>query len=387
MFVRLLLACALVTSAQAQLPSIAICAADSQTCNVPDVQALLTATGRFQTVDLVDVMTATPLLTDLTAYDAVLVWSNQSFQSGINLGDVMADYVDAGGGVVVATFTNSTLTNNRFLAGRWLTGAYEVIQTQGGNQAGASTVGTVHLPGHPVMAGVSNITATTTFRPAGTTLANGSTLIAEWADGKILAAVGTNPHRVDIGLFPATGNCVTAYYDPAATDGILLFANALEYAADGGGVGSTFCDPAANNSTGVPARLTGSPSGAAGSGLHLDVDQGPPTSFGYFLIGTGASDPGTPISQGFLCLAVSAGNQFGRYNVVGGALNSVGQFDAGGVLQNVVGTSSTGSGFDVPAAIPSIGGVISAGQTWHFQAWFREAAGASNFSNGLSVTF
>ncbi|MEZ6021620.1 MAG: hypothetical protein R3F17_16475 [Planctomycetota bacterium] len=93
--------------------------------------------------------------------------------------------------------------------------------------------------------------------------------------------------------------------------------------------------------------------------MHLDVDQGPPTSFGYFLIGTGASDPGTPISQGVPCLAVSAGNQFGRYNVVGGALNSVGQFDAGGVLQNVVGTSSTGSGFDVPAAIPSIGGVIS----------------------------
>ncbi|MEZ6021619.1 MAG: hypothetical protein R3F17_16470 [Planctomycetota bacterium] len=52
---------------------------------------------------------------------------------------------------------------------------------------------------------MSNITATTTFRPAGTTLANGSTLIAEWADGKILAAVGTNPHRVDIGLYPRDG--------------------------------------------------------------------------------------------------------------------------------------------------------------------------------------
>jgi hypothetical protein len=31
-----------------------------------------------------------------------------------------------------------------------------------------------------------------------------------------------------------------------------------------------------------------------------------------------------------------------------------------------------------------------AGDTWHFQAWFRDtaaAAGSSNFTNGLSVTF
>jgi len=58
------------------------------------------------------------------------------------------------------------------------------------------------------------------------------------------------------------------------------------------------------------------------------------------------------------------------------------------VLQNQVGTSTVGSGFDVPATVPITGSpTISAGSTWHFQLWHREAAGASNFSNGLSVTF
>ncbi|MEZ5974086.1 MAG: hypothetical protein R3E96_04340 [Planctomycetota bacterium] len=51
----------------------------------------------------------------------------------------------------------------------------------------------------------------------------------------------------------------------------------------------------------------------------------------------------------------------------------MGLFDAGGVLQNQVGTSGTGSGYDVPTSIPISGaGSISAGQTWYFQLWHRE---------------
>lgn len=155
----------------------------------------------------------------------------------------------------------------------------------------------------------------------------------------------------------------------------------------GGGLGTPFCDPMDINSTGLPTRLTATGSMAAASGVHLDADQGPPTQFGYFLIGTGASDPGIVISNGRLCLSVTGGNVFGRYNATG-TLNSVSQFDAAGDLQNFVGTSSTGYGYDVPLTIPISGSPqIMAGETWHFQLWHREAAGASNFSNGLSITF
>ncbi|MCB9907988.1 MAG: hypothetical protein H6830_09745 [Planctomycetes bacterium] len=156
---------------------------------------------------------------------------------------------------------------------------------------------------------------------------------------------------------------------------------------DGGQVGTSFCDPANNNSTGVPTHLSASNSAAAPSGLHLEATNGPTNQFGYFLVGTASSDPGIVVSQGRLCLSVSGGNVFGRYNVPG-ALNSVGLFDASGVLQNAVGTSTVGSGYDVPLTVPVTGSPqIMTGQTWHFQLWHREAAGASNFSNGVSVTF
>ncbi len=154
------------------------------------------------------------------------------------------------------------------------------------------------------------------------------------------------------------------------------------------GTAIPFCSPMDNNSTGFPTTITAAFGTGVGSGLHLDAQQGPNGQFGYFLIGTGFSEPGfsPPGANGRLCLAVGAGNQFGRYNALG-SFNSLGQFDASGVLQNLASTSTTGTGFDVPSSIPTIGGSIMTGETWHFQLWHRENAGQSNFSNGLSVAF
>ena len=69
--------------------------------------------GVFQRVpSLIDAVGQTPTLADLLPYDGVLTWSNASFQDSIALGDVMADYVDAGGAVVVAVFGTTTTTAN-----------------------------------------------------------------------------------------------------------------------------------------------------------------------------------------------------------------------------------------------------------------------------------
>ena len=146
-----------------------------------------------------------------------------------------------------------------------------------------------------------------------------------------------------------------------------------------------FCDPADLNSIGLPTVLGGNLGLSTGSGLHLEASQGPPTQFGYFLVGTTFVDPGTPLGQGHLCLDTTS--PIGRYNVPGGALNSLGQFDSQGVLQNISATSVQGSGFDVPQLLPSSVGSITSGSTWHFQLWHREDGGQSNLSNGLSVTF
>ena len=121
-----------------------------------------------------------------------------------------------------------------------------------------------------------------------------------------------------------------------------------------------------------------------GSVFHLAANDGPVNQFGYFLVSAGSVDPGVSVGDGRLCLTAP----IGRYNPnAGGSLNSIGAFDASGVFQNLAGTSSLGSGFDVPFTLPNpLGGTISPGATWNFQLWYRDGA-ASNFSDGVSVTF
>ena len=165
------------------------------------------------------------------------------------------------------------------------------------------------------------------------------------------------------------------------------FALVVRGVEDDSPVITNFCFPGAPNSTGFPAVLSGDFSSPTGTGLHLEANLGPATEFGYFLIGTTAIDPGLALSNGFLCLDASAGSTLARYNFGSGELNSIGQFDAAGVLQNLSSTSSVGTGFDVPTALPGIPGTIMASSTWHFQLWYRDGPGQSNLTNGVSVTF
>ncbi|MEZ6005688.1 MAG: hypothetical protein R3F33_16085 [Planctomycetota bacterium] len=371
---------------QAQNLRVALAAGNVTQCGIDDVRDKLLATGRFQAVDVLDVVSSTPDLATMQGYQAIMTWTNQDYFDRVTLGDRLADYVDWGGGVVVATFGNAAGIGGRYIGGRWLAGGYEVIDSQSNFVSDPATLGTILAPGHPLMVGVSNLSASYAARPTTTNLVQGLT-IAQWSDGRILAAVGDMPGRVDIGLFPPSSDCIGVYWNSAG-DGTTLMANALEYVTSGGANFTTFCDPADPNSTGQPTHLLATLSGAAGSGLHLNANAGPAGQFTYLLVGSAAADPGLALSQGHLCLGTGAGAQLGRYNVIGGELNSVGIFDSNGVWTNLVGTSATGSGFDVPQALPLIGSpTIAAGETWYFQLWFREAGGASNFSNGVGYTF
>ncbi|MCP5022948.1 MAG: hypothetical protein GY930_14395, partial [bacterium] len=128
--------------------------------------------------------------------------------------------------------------------------------------------------------------------------------------------------------------------------------------------GTTFC-AATNNSTGAPAVLTGSFGSGVGSGLHLEVSGGVPNEIGYFLAGNEATS-GVVISEGINCLIGTSTAQLFRYNVGGTEAISIGRFNSLGVLEHLVGTSTTGTGFDVPAMIPSTMPIpILFGDTWH----------------------
>ena len=155
------------------------------------------------------------------------------------------------------------------------------------------------------------------------------------------------------------------------------------------------CDPASSHYQGPYAKMGASYFGSGiGSGLHLEVTDGPVGEFGFLLVSATANGA-QPLSNGTLCLDLP----LGRYNsqVAGHqnrpALNSLGMFDASGRLQLLSGTPSASTGFDVPSELPFTppGQVIVPGSTWVFQAWFRDQnvvpGDASNLSNTLEVTF
>ncbi|QDV05915.1 hypothetical protein Poly30_14180 [Planctomycetes bacterium Poly30] len=371
--------CALMlsTSALAQAPSVAIVAAANtglSDCRYTDVQAYLQATGSFLAVDVVDCTSTTPTLTDLASYDSVLTWSNTDYFDKDALGDVFADYADAGGGVVVAVFANTTTGTNRFLGGRWATGGYEIILPAQGNTSNSSSLGTILDPTHPLVQGVTSISASSAFRPlVGTPILQG-TVIAEWADGAAMAVAGAASNRVDLGLYPPSSNCSSGFWDFTG-DGDVLVANALLFVAGGGSVGSNYCTANAN-STGVSARIGASGSNVAVTNdLTLEASDLPAFSFAFFI---------TSQTQTFVMNpAGSAGNL-----CVGGA---VGRYVGPGQIQQA-GTAGTISlGLDL-AMTPQPNGFVSiaAGETWNFQAWYRDAVGGtptSNFTDGYSVLF
>lgn len=229
--------------AVAQPPRVALLAAaatSSSDVRFTDPQNRLLATGLFSAVDILNISSPNPLpsLAQLSTYDAVMVWSNQNFTDSTGLGNLLADYTDSGGGVVLAVFATNTTSANRFITGRFESGGYSVIQPQGGSITANSTLGTIHQPAHPIMLGVSSLNSNTSSRPSTMTLLAHGVRVVDWADGRPLAAVSTLfPRRVDLGLYPPSSSVSAGFWDQA-TDGAVLMANALLYASTGG-TGST----------------------------------------------------------------------------------------------------------------------------------------------------
>ncbi len=237
------------------LPDVAIVAAASNTTmpetntRFTDARDKLLATGKFNSVSIYNATRfnpdgGTPSLATLQQWDAVLVWSNDSFDDAVAMGDVLADYVDAGGGVVVAVFANTSTNVARFLQGRWQQGDYIAIPQNGGFVQGAGELGQVLIPDHPIMDNVQTFVTRWDvtdqglifggYKPANLSVTPGSTIVAKWNTGHSLVVLSPNPRVVELGFHPVSSDVNEFAYWDAATDGDLLMANALCFvAADG----------------------------------------------------------------------------------------------------------------------------------------------------------
>ena len=124
------------------------------------------------------------------------------------------------------------------------------------------------------------------------------------------------------------------------------------------------------------ANITGTGSNlVASNDVHLTATSMPLNAFGFFLTSRTAGSVANPGgSQGVLCL----GGSIGRYVGPGQIMNS----GLAGSIALQIDLTSMPQPAGAAAVVP--------GDTWNFQAWFRDSVGGSttsNFSNGLTAVF
>jgi hypothetical protein len=194
----------------------------------------LIASGRFVVVDTWDADVAgqgLPTLADLAGYDVITMTTDNRSGIPINpgydirlLGDVLADFADTRGSVILSTFSYSGPAGGIGIGGRIMDDYSPLLPVQVGNgPAGPAAFPPVN-PGHPIMAGVG---------PWSSSFANvvdlrgGSELILNYVNGENLIAVNTlgNGHVV-IGFNSFPG----AQFDYGDPDYGLTWANAVEFA-------------------------------------------------------------------------------------------------------------------------------------------------------------
>jgi len=208
----------------------------SQASCMEDICSKLRSAG-LPHVDGIFAQKRIPTLEELQRYCAVLVYSYNSsaFLDGGQMGDLLADYVDNGGGVVVTVFTNCNNLRNGFIRGRFLDGGYHPIvpaRQHDTNGKRPLLLGKINEPNHPIMAGVESLDGgrSSFFCPGA--LHPKAHAVAEWSNGAPLAVElpmekGT---VVGLNLFPPSSDTGDARFWQASSDGAILLANCLVFA-------------------------------------------------------------------------------------------------------------------------------------------------------------
>jgi len=207
----------------------------SQASCMEDICGKLRAAG-LPHVDGIFAQKRIPTLQELQRYCAVLVYSYNSsaFMDGTLMGDLLADYVDNGGGVVVTVFTNCNNLRNGFIKGRFLEGGYHPIlpaRQHDTNGKRPLIMGKIHETSHPIMAGIRTLDGgrASFFCPGA--LHPDAKLVADWSNGVPLVAELRKPGGLVTALnfFPPSSDTGDSRFWQSNTDGGQLLANALAY--------------------------------------------------------------------------------------------------------------------------------------------------------------
>ncbi|WP_440956934.1 BACON domain-containing protein [Methanosarcina sp. Mfa9] len=168
--------------------------------------SILTSFPDIGTVNFFDAASGTPTLAELQQYDVAIVWSNTYYYDKVALGDVLADYVDCGGNVIIQV--GSWYGPDFGLQGRIISEGYSPFVQDGvnGNHYSTASLG-LYNASHSIMADVNSVSDV--YRDS-VVLTTGAELVAEWDDGEEFIA--TKGPVVGINSWPGDGHPWTGDY-------------------------------------------------------------------------------------------------------------------------------------------------------------------------------
>jgi hypothetical protein len=208
----------------------------------PDLAPAIAATPGIGTVDTFDSFSGTPSAATLATYDLVVGTGDSSYQDPALWGDRLADFLDAGGAELQFAYDNWE-DSGAHPTGRFESGGYPPF-IPGNNDNDATTLGTILVPGSPLLAGVTAISTSDNTTDA---LAPGATLLARWADAR--NAIATKGQVVSVTAAPQTSafSPLSAAGQLAANTGNVLGPRALTVTKAGRGKGTVTSTPSRIN--------------------------------------------------------------------------------------------------------------------------------------------
>ncbi len=199
--------------------SVLILLSDYSTGEANNAVDAIMADGRFTGVDVMDVQSYTPSVDELLPYDIVQVWSNYQFADASGLGNVLADYADLGGAVLLSQFS---FTSSWAIGGRMMS-EYSPLGI-GYSYFNPVTLGT-YDPSHPIMLGVATLSEGAYSVDAPTQ--PNAEVVAWWSNDTPCVAVNAEAPRV-----VALNMYFGVTYFQIGGDWEILLPNALAYAGD-----------------------------------------------------------------------------------------------------------------------------------------------------------
>ncbi|MGI4876276.1 MAG: PEPxxWA-CTERM sorting domain-containing protein [Janthinobacterium lividum] len=170
-----------------------------------------------------DLSAGLPTLSFLRHYDSVLLFTDSVPVDLTALSDLLGQYVDRGGGVVISTFWGQ---GGGSAGGKLNSTGYNPLINPNGSPYEPQTLGSFDAS-DPLMANVTTLASEHFSGDYDSGLDTGATLVASWASGRPLAAYNAAHTVVAVTLNPNVVNLrqTTGDYRP-------LFANALAFVSD-----------------------------------------------------------------------------------------------------------------------------------------------------------